>query len=90
MTFWLKDFWPQQSPDFNPPDYSVWPLIESKACKDCHNNTEELKATINRPWTLMSKDFRPRLSRVIAANGSRNEENSCLNHIAVIVTLNNN
>ena len=77
MTFRRKDFWPPQSPDLSPLDYSVWPHIESKACKDRHNNTEELKASVNRSWTLMSKDyvrkvckdFRPRLSRVIAASG---------------------
>ena len=77
MTFWPKDFWPPQSPDFNPLDYSVWSHIDSKAFKDRHHNTEELKASVNRAWALMSmdyvrkacKDFLPRMSRVIAANG---------------------
>ena len=39
MTFWPKDFWPPQLPDLNPLDYSMWTHIESKACKDRHNNT---------------------------------------------------
>ena len=81
MTFLPKDFWPRQSPDLNPLDYSVWPHTESRACKDRHNNTEELKAAVNRARALMSKDyvqkvredFRPRLSRVIAADGGRIE-----------------
>ena len=79
MTFWPKDFWHPQSPYLNSLDYSVWLHIESKACKDRHNNTEELKASVNHTWTLMSKnyvhkvckDFWPQLSRVIAANGGR-------------------
>ena len=57
MTFWPKDFWPPQSPDLNSLDYSVWPRIESKACKDRHNNTEELKASVNYAWILMRKDY---------------------------------
>jgi len=77
MTFWPKDFWPPQSPDLNPLDYSVWPHVESKACKDRHNNIEELKASVNSTWARMRKDyvrnvckdFRPRLNRVIAAKG---------------------
>ena len=81
MTFWPKDFWSSQPSDLNLLDYSVWPHIESEACKDRLNNTEELKASVNRAWTLMRKDyvrkvrkdFRPRLSRVIAANGGRIE-----------------
>ena len=56
LTFWPKDFWPPQLLDLNLLNYSVWPHIESKACKDCHN-TEELKASVNCTWTLISKDY---------------------------------
>ena len=98
MIFWPKDFWPPQSLNLNQLDYSRWLHIENKACKDCHNNTEELEVSVNRDWTLVSKDyvckvckaFWPQLSCVIGANGGCIEYQCCLNHIAVIVTLNNN
>ncbi|KAF2353956.1 hypothetical protein FHG87_015290 [Trinorchestia longiramus] len=78
MNFWPKDFWPPQSPDLNPLDYSVWTHIENKACKIPHNSVEELKSSGNRSWTTMRKNyslkvcksFRPHLSRVIAAEDS--------------------
>ena len=81
MNFWPKDFWPPQSPDLNPLDYSVWTHIESKACKVRHSSVEELKSSVNRSWASMRKDFirkvckgfRPRLSRVIAAEGGHIE-----------------
>ena len=50
ITFWPKDFWAPQSPDLILLDYSVWPHVKSKACKDCHNNIEELKASVNSTW----------------------------------------
>ena len=40
INFW-KDFWPPQSPDLNPLDYSIWWHIQNRACKVCHSNTEE-------------------------------------------------
>ena len=57
MNFWPKDFWPPQSPDLNPLDYSVWTHIESKACKVRHSRVEELKSFVNRSWASMRKDF---------------------------------
>ena len=77
MTFWPKDFWPLQSLDLNPLDSSVWPHVESKACKDHNNNIEELRISVNSTWARMRnyyvrnfcKDFRPRLNCVIAAKG---------------------
>ncbi|KAF2358831.1 hypothetical protein FHG87_010412 [Trinorchestia longiramus] len=82
MNFWSKDFWSPRSPDLNPLDYSVRTHIESKACKVHHNSVEELKYSVNRSWTTMRKDyirkvckdFRPRLSRVIAAEGDQIEK----------------
>ena len=84
MNFWSKDFWPPQSPDLNPLDYSVWAHIENKACKVRHSNTEELKSSVCRAWTPMKKDyirkvckaFRPRLERVIAAKGGHIENHN--------------
>ena len=81
MSFWPKDFWPPQSPDLNPLDFSVWAHIEARACKTRHSNTDELKASVNRAWAYMKKNFvrkacksfRPRLERVIAAKGGHFE-----------------
>lgn len=77
MNFWPKDFWPPQSPDLNPLDYSVWWHVESRACSKRHSNVEELMASVNSKWRSMSKEyirnvckaFRPRLERAIACNG---------------------
>ena len=81
MNFSKKDFWPPQSPDLNLLDYSIWWDIQNRACKVRHSNTEELKSSVNRVWASMMKDydctvckaFRPRLQRVIEANGKHIE-----------------
>jgi hypothetical protein len=75
--FWPKDFWPPSSPDLNPLDYSVWSVVESKACRTSHANVDELKASIVKAWRSMTKaylvktcrQFRPRLEKVIALEG---------------------
>jgi len=77
MSFWPKTFWPPQSPDLNPLDYSIWTHVESKACKCRHSSVEDLKKAVNRSWASMRKayirkvclGFRPRLERVINAEG---------------------
>ncbi|QQP58353.1 Putative LOC100197221 [Caligus rogercresseyi] len=46
MKFWAKDFWPPQSPDLNPLDYSVWWQVESKACRVHDDNVKDLKIYI--------------------------------------------
>ena len=81
MNFRKKDFWPPQSPDLNPLDYSIWWHIQNRACKVRHSNTEELKSLVNRAWASMRKDyvrtvckaFRSRQQRVIEANGQHTE-----------------
>ena len=30
--FWTKEMWPPSSPDLNPMGFSVWNILESKAC----------------------------------------------------------
>ena len=77
MEFWPKTFWPPQSPDLNPLDYSIWWQIESKACKVRHSNIAALKSSVNQEWDQMNADyiikvcqaFRRRLTAVIAAEG---------------------
>ena len=64
MNFWPKDFWPPQSPDLNPLDYSVGTHIESKACKVRHSSVEELKSSVIRSWASMRKDLSAKFARV--------------------------
>ncbi|XP_059079978.1 uncharacterized protein LOC131878096 [Tigriopus californicus] len=77
MKFWPKDFWPPQSPDLNPLDFSIWWHVESKACRTRHNNIKDLKNSVNQYWKTMRKSyvinvcksFRRRLENVLEANG---------------------
>ena len=79
MSFWPKDYWPPQSPDLNPLDYSVWWHIESRACATRHASVAALKRAVNKEWRLMDqayvkntcKAFRHRLERIIAAAAIR-------------------
>ena len=64
-----KDFWPPQSPDFNPLDLSLWTHIEEKACKTRHSNTD-LKLKVDEKRLCQESpqlSFRPRLEHVIAS-----------------------
>ena len=77
MQFRPKDYWPPQSPDPSPLDYSVWVQIEAKACATRHSNVDSLKSSVNCAWTSIGKDyvrnvcasFGPRLERVMATEG---------------------
>ncbi len=79
MHFWPKNFWPPQSPDLNPLDFSTWWHIKSRAYKSCHSNVDALKASINQQWKIMCKDyvgnicraFRSCLESVIKAQGAQ-------------------
>jgi hypothetical protein len=46
IPFWRKELWPPSSPDLNPLDFSVWSVVESKACATSHNSVKALKASI--------------------------------------------
>ena len=78
---WTKEFWPPSSPDANPLDYSIWSVIEAKACATPHPNLTELKASITREWAAMTdsyvvktfKAFRPRIEAIIEAEGGHIE-----------------
>ena len=75
--FWEKTLWPPSSPDLNPLDFSIWSVVESKACKTSHNNVASLKISVAKAWRALTpayliktcRDFRPRLERVIDADG---------------------
>jgi inhibitor of nuclear factor kappa-B kinase subunit alpha len=75
--FWDKSSWPPSSPDLNPLDYSVWGVVEAKACRTSHANVDDLKKSIIKAWRSMSKDylvktcrqFRTRVEKVIEMEG---------------------
>jgi hypothetical protein len=75
--FWDKTVWPPSSPDLNPLDYSVWSVVESKACKTSHNSIKDLKVSITKTWRYLSKAYIvktcqqlwPRLEKVIEMEG---------------------
>lgn len=79
MKFWPKTFWPPQSPDLNPLDFSIWWHIESRACSVRHSNIEDLQRSVNKEWKAMKSNyvvkvcqsFRDRLEAVINANGGQ-------------------
>jgi AraC-like DNA-binding protein len=69
--------WPPYSPDLNPMDYSVWSILEARACATSHRSLDALKATLTREWDKISEEevrkivenFRKRLSLCIKAKG---------------------
>ena len=75
--YWPPSFWPPYSPDLNPMDYSVWSVLETKACCTTKPNVEALKASIRRQWAALPTSyvrracasFRRRLELCIAADG---------------------
>uniref|UniRef100_A0A914DZ28 DDE-1 domain-containing protein n=1 Tax=Acrobeloides nanus TaxID=290746 RepID=A0A914DZ28_9BILA len=42
--------WPPNSLDLNPLDYSVWSILEEKACVKPHPNVESLKRALKKAW----------------------------------------
>ena len=75
-----------------PLDFSVWTHVEKKACKTRHSNTDELKASVNRAWRSIRKDFvrkicksfRSRLEHVIAASDCHSEQSGVFRYIAML------
>lgn len=69
--------WPASSPDLNPLDFSIWDLLEEKACSKTHKSIESLKSALVRAWDKISDDtlssvvenWRKRLQLCVRANG---------------------
>ena len=69
--------WPPNSPDLNPLDYSVWSILEEKACAKPHPNVESLKRALKKAWNEITLEtlikivdnFPKRLKTCIDANG---------------------
>ena len=77
IEFISKEEWPPSSPDLNPMDYSVWSILEEKACAKSHLNNDSLKASLQREWLKIPQDhfrravsqFRTRLQAVVTKKG---------------------
>lgn len=73
--------WPPYSPDLNPMDYSVWSILEAKACGTPHKSLEALKQSLCREWDRISIEdlrrvalnFRKRLTLCIKVEGGHFE-----------------
>ena len=73
--------WPPCSPDLNPMDFSVWSILESKACKKIHHTVDDLKRSLCRAWNEIpqkqlhaaSEEVHKRVEAVIECNGGHFE-----------------
>ncbi|EYC34439.1 hypothetical protein Y032_0001g415 [Ancylostoma ceylanicum] len=58
----LSDFiaaeeWPPCSPDLNPLDYSIWSILEAKACATSHSSVGSLKAALLKAWEDIDLEY---------------------------------
>ena len=75
--FWSKGIWPANSYNLNPLDYSIWNHVEERACNVTHNSVDSLKASVEKEWAAMNrqyvkdccKGFRRRLEAMVEAEG---------------------
>lgn len=73
--------WPPYSPDLNPMDYSIWSILEARACAKRHKNVESLKQSLRREWDRLTpeelrrvaENFKTRLGLCIKAKGDHFE-----------------
>ena len=78
---WSKGYWPPSSPDLNPLEYSVWSVVEARACATPHPNLDSLRLAICTELDNLSfaylvktcKSFRGRCEAVIEAEGGHIE-----------------
>lgn len=70
--------WPPYSPDLNPMDYSIWAILEVRACATPHKNLESLMQALLREWDKIpvqelrriTENFSSRLRLCIRAKGA--------------------
>ena len=78
--------WPPYSPDLNPMDYSVWSILETRACAKPHKSLESLRQSLLREWKKISpeevrtivQNFSTRLSLCIKARGGHSKTLDCI------------
>ena len=81
LDFISLDEWPANSPDLNLLDYSVWNILEVKACAKPYKDIEFLKRALIKAWDEISVDtlkkiigdFPRRLKTCVEADGSHFE-----------------
>jgi len=79
--FWSKEKWPPCSPDLNPMDFSIWSVLEARACSKAHHSVQDLKIALERAWKdipqdimrAAAEDVRSRLRQVAAKKGGHFE-----------------
>jgi hypothetical protein len=79
--FIASEEWPPYSPDLNPMDYSIWSILETRACATPHKNLESLRHALEQEWAKISleelrrvtENFPKRLSACIKAKGGHFE-----------------
>ena len=54
--FISKDQWPPYSPDLNPMDYSIWSILETKACSKSRKSIESLKKSLVVEWEKVPQE----------------------------------
>ncbi|EYC23962.1 hypothetical protein Y032_0014g2240 [Ancylostoma ceylanicum] len=57
----LPDFisaseWPANSPDLNGLDFSIWAMLEQKACQKKHTSVQDLRKSMEKAWNEVSLD----------------------------------
>lgn len=75
--------WPPYSPDLNPMDYSLWSILETRACATKHKSVDALKAKLTQEWAKITmeelrhivENFTKRLRLCIKAKGGYFEDN---------------
>ena len=75
------DFWPPNSPDLNPMDYSIWSLLEQAVFKVKIRDVDHLAERLGEGWANVDQDvineaiksFRKRVKACIDAEGKRFE-----------------
>jgi hypothetical protein len=73
--------WPPYSPDLKSMDYSIWSILEARACAKPHKSLESLKQSLLQEWDWMSaeevrrvaENVRRRLKLSICAKGGNFE-----------------
>ena len=73
--------WPPNSPDLNPLDYSIWSILEAKACAKPHKTIESLKRALIKAWNEITLEqlasiidnFPKRLKACVEAKGGHFE-----------------
>jgi transposase len=79
--FISSEEWPPYSPDLNPLDYSIWSILEAKACAKSHASVDALKVSLRAAWEAISvetlrivcDDFPRRLVACVKAKGGHFE-----------------